>query len=555
MKTLVAIGFIFFLTQLYGQFSAFQEKQKVGIQYGSVQISKAKFDSISIEDPSVATAYRKDKIYYVRADGKVIARKKKGFAYPFKDGLAIVKRRSRKLYRQDFGAINDSGKLCINYTFNHFPNQYGVFLISHEDSYPRLMAPWKLIEYEPDSVHQSNDTLFVFDFTYKQVEFVNSRSKKRRYKSYHMPSMDIYSTTDGQLIAKDIYRIYHSAEYVVLENKEDFSQVFDEASQLVFEDYFDSLATYPTTFFCFHNHQKVQHLEVRKKTGELLKDSLVFVKNLDRERLIVLDDSLQYIMDRKGQRLSPLFTQLGEVSNGWRIVYNGYTYSYMNDNTYEMIGFNVPLIARKHSAGYRTDVGGVIRNRLGNFKKRFGNFGRALIGKKKKAIIRENPQTYYSGWIELLEKGFPMEHGHAVVCVNGYKRDSIYSDFVSAEGSSKRKYNIINFEGKLLNDQHYAQVKIVSNNRFLAKETFDWIILDSTGNKLSELEFDHFRPLNEQYILGAEHSFGPYAILDTNYNLLTKAVYKDVYLEDGKIKGKMSKYPHRIKEIKKLKFN
>jgi len=550
---LLTISFMIQL-HLFGQFTTYDGKKGMGLKYGNNQISSAKYDSIFLLDENIATAYKKEKTYYIRTDGKVIYKRNKNFAYPFKEGLAIVKRKSKKLYKQDFGAINDSGKLCIDYTFDHFPTQYGVFLIATEDDYPRLMSPWKRGIYEPDSIARSNDSLFVFELGYKGYSYINTRAKKKFYSSYSIPKMDIYNTQNAELLMKNIYRIYHAENYTIYEDTYDLSRIYDAHHLLVFKDYMDSLAVFEHTFFCFHEKDKVRHLEVRNKNGDVLRDSLVLVENLDNERCIVLEDTLQYVMNRNGEQLSPKFTQLGEVSEGWRLVFNGFTYSYMNDSTYEMIGFEVPLVAEKHSGGYRTNVGGVIRNRLGNIKKRFGNFGRSLVGIKKKEIIRENPQTYYAGWIELLEKGHPIQNNHTVVCVTGLKIDSNYTDFVYSSKYTKRRYNIMNLQGELLNDNEYREVKILSENRFIVKETFDWIILNEKGERLSDYEFDHFNPLNEEYILGAEHAFGPYAILDSNYNVLTKPIYKEVYIEDGKIKGKLDHYPYRIKDIKKLKF-
>ena len=87
---------------------------------------------------------------------------------------------------------------------------------------------------------------------------------------------------------KKIYRIYHAENYTIYEDTYDLSKVYDTNQQLVFEDYMDSLAVFEHTFFCFHEKDKVRHLEIRNKNGDVLKDSLVLVEVFSKSIVNVL---------------------------------------------------------------------------------------------------------------------------------------------------------------------------------------------------------------------------------------------------------------------------
>ncbi|MFT4600770.1 MAG: hypothetical protein ACI857_000947 [Arenicella sp.] len=516
-----------------GQFSSFEKESKTGLNYGEEIIVKAKYDSISTFDNEIATAYKKDSRYYFNQSGNKISKKKILYSNAFKNGFAILSNKKGK-----YGAINAKGKLVIPFDYSNQFEQFGVLMLAKNYSSYHVYGTSERILGYIDSAKVMDDWFITYDKTsiYTEYKKENVLGKVKTKSYYHHDYyFNIYDHLKGTLILDSIDRYYFENGISVHKRMDSSIYLLDSDRKVVASGDYSSVQINENTIFCLAESDSTSRMDLRSINGSLIKDDVAFVMNLDSGRFIFSSDSLQFIGDEYGKQLSPKLKGFGTEENGWRIVFDGLHYTYMNDSTYELLDFRLPVILRTVSTPDGGSGGWTLGRGFRNMKKRIGNFGRRFIGKKKKPLETGSYSHYYK------ENKVP---AHQFPIINGFLKiesstfDSINSTetYFEDDHNFRAKYNYINLKGKRVNDIHYRLVEPIINGRFLALDSDGWqVVSTASGENLNKEPFKDVGNDTCGYHIVRIGSYpSMYGLLDKNLNEVLPVKYDNLeYLDSA----------------------
>lgn len=549
---------------VFGQIETYENKEKLGLKVNNEIIYKAKADSILILDDTIATIYKKQKIYYVNLEGKKVFKRKITHGLAFHDGTAVVMNRKNK-----FGAINNKGDLIANYYYSQAPTYFGRLLVFESWSHKfDVYSPVERLMSYADSIRPLENWLIIYNhsnesYTYTEKRFL--RPDKTRTGKREVNHIVIYHIWQEELVAKDIKEIVELDQLIILKNENYQRSIYQRSGKLLYEKVYqiqqenpDFISfrheskrkllrksdaktiiegTYthfqfnPNTIYAYKDStEELDLMDIYSKEGELKQSDLYFIRNIERDRAIFAKDTLQFIGTEEGDQLSQFYVNIEGASENFRLVYKKGYYTYINDNTYAELNSQWPLLAYDYPAS----SGG--RRRGGFLRAIFtgiGNFGRALVGKPRKSIFSHSVGS--SGGIGLYFYGELFQEGFAKVCVSTFPDEQIKDEYVLIENQYDIRYNYIDTSGALLNSKKYIYCYPFVNGVAMVKEGKYYYGIDRKGNRIKGMKYLEFESIGAGYYQVKIGKY--YGLMSPAYKLLTKCKYWSIYGVDGTFYG------------------
>ncbi|MBD3639192.1 MAG: WG repeat-containing protein [Crocinitomicaceae bacterium] len=532
MRSLFIILTLYHFSAYSQGFESFNEADKFGIRYNNTPITKAKFDSLAFQDDSVATAYRKKRVYFLNTAGEKIYKTKIDRAETFSSGTAILKKKG------SYGAINRDGDIHVPIRSTRRPEKLGVMVAVEygEDfwTFYDLYGRFGLVERFADSIKFINGWVIVYtnttrNYHYKDKRFL--RKDKVVNGTLDYPAVSAYQGLTAKCMAYKALDCRVIEDYLVVQENNTTTVVHNHENGKIISGPFKEVIINKNTIYGLTDTIQFYHnLVIYSKTGTPLTDDLGLVAIIDNNRSIFEKDSLQFIGDEFGKPLSPFADGFGSLYNGLRIMYKNGRYTYMNDSTYELMPLSWPVIVQKVNTRHSTfNAGRFVGTKLKNFVRRIGNFGRILIGAKTKQLETYNWSTYFEENVEMVEYGRPFYNDYAIVCYYD-QADSNSSKPIMLSNKNDLRYNYVHTSGKLLNDNKYIKCREFRNGKAWVYDGY-WHIIDTTGIELPEMKFNQMKEdENGYFIVKQEFNYG---IVDPYMNLVVPCKYGYLKFKDN----------------------
>lgn len=521
IRILPILFFIMFFTFFcYGQVTTFEKNGKWGYSYDGDIVKKASFDSIVVGDSKIVTAYKNNKVSYYSISGDKTFSGKLPYTSAFVQGSGILQKKS------EYAIIDANGDFILGYTRCLTPKKYGqLIVVPYSNTWYRIVSPNGVLVNSCDSFLVEDHWLI----TYGKIEKMESVREKRLFGSKYVlekveyVAMNIFDINSNKVIAeealelKDFYglnqlvfydessTIYSKNDLVVekLSNLKYITpnffsgfQTTESGNRLNLYQLADLKLLISGDFqkYEFHNGlilgfkdttQAENEISLYDLNGTLLQHSLQFERLLADGRMVLKKDSLQYISDKFGQPLSQYYSFIGDETCGLRAVYNQFTYSYIDDKTYQKIGQDWPLIGR-----YRATYPSSSRRR--NFFEvtfhEVGNLGRSLINRPPVPWDLGNTANPNDILMEAEPDGF--YDGMSVVCLYNLNPTRTYSNLTMVVSDEDLRYNYIDTLGNLMNKESYLACFKFYNGRAFVKMGEFYYLIDKTGKKIPSFKFD-----------------------------------------------------------------
>lgn len=507
--------------QTYGQVTTFEKNGKWGFSYDSDIIKKASFDSIVVGDSKIVTAYKKNKVSYYSISGDKTFSGKLPYTSAFIQGSGILQKKS------EYAIIDANGDFILGYTRCLPPKKYGqLIVVNHSNVWIEVLSPMGVLASMCDSVNILNNWLIAYDQIEKTeiVKKLRLTGFKNVQDQVSYTVMKIFDVNSGKLIADEAFELadfhglnqltfYDESSSVYLKNN---SFGVEKLNNLTYHapNFFSGFQTTESGYrlnlyqladlkllisgdfqkYEFHNGlifgfkdttQAENEISLFDANGTLLQPSLQFERLLADGRMVLKKDSLHYISDKFGQPLSQYYSFIGDETCGLRAVYNQFTYSYIDDKTYQKIGQDWPLIGR-----YRATYPSSSRRR--NFFEvtfhEVGNFGRSLINRPP--VPWDLGNTANPNDILMVAEPDGFYNGMSVVCLYNLNPTRTYSSLTMVASDIDLRYNYIDTFGNLMNKETYLACFKFYNGRAFVKMGEFYYLIDKTGKKIPSFKFD-----------------------------------------------------------------
>ena len=351
MRLVIYIASLLFAASAAAQFTQAEEKGKVEFTHADKFVKKPKYDSLIFGDTGIVTAYKKDKVYYINTIGKVIHKGKFCRTNPFIKGPGILKNRRGK-----YGLMTANGEFLMEYSFTDKPIKYGQIVYVGGQFRNRLFNADKLLEKNLDTINTMGNWLVSTTITKeKYTRTINRRllpdKKEIAYRYHH--SHKLYNAEKGTLTMDDIssfetyannlliykatspFGIYAMTGANEIENLQEFkiidltyfSIIQDEKRGLYSTENLSPIIAGAYDLFLFKTNtiyalgdttNQFPALAIYDYTGKRIKTDLQYVSDLDENRFVFAQDSLQFIGTEFGEQLSGFHHGFGATQNGYR---------------------------------------------------------------------------------------------------------------------------------------------------------------------------------------------------------------------------------------------
>ncbi len=512
---------IYFTSFCRSQVTTFEKNGKWGYSYDGDIVKKASFDSIVVRDPKIVTAYKKNKVSYYSISGDKTFSGKMPYTSAFVQGSGILQKKS------EYAIIDANGDFIMGYTRCLKPKKYGqLIVVNHSNVWFEVLSPMGVLVSMCDSVNLINNWLIAYNQVLKTETVRKLRLTGIKNVQDQVPytAMKIFDVNLGKLIADEAFELtdFHGLNQLTFYDKSssvytknDTSKV-ENLNDLVYyaPDYLSGHQTHDSKTrlnlyqmpdlklvisgdfqkYEFHNGlifgfkdttQAENEISLYDLNGTLIRPSLQFVRLLADGRMVLKKDSLHYISDKFGQPLSQFYSFIGDETCGLRAVYNQFTYSYIDDKTYQKIGQDWPLIGR-----YRATYPSSSRRR--NFFEvtfhEVGNLGCSLINRPPVPWDLGNTANPNDILMEAEPDGF--YDGMSVVCLYNLNPTRTYSNLTMVTSDEDLRYNYIDASGNLMNKETYLACFKFYNGRAFVKMGEFYYLIDKTGKRIPSFKFD-----------------------------------------------------------------
>ncbi|TNE53965.1 MAG: hypothetical protein EP338_09405 [Bacteroidetes bacterium] len=497
---------------------------------GTTQFNPSRYDSIKQLDSNIRTAYKKQKVFYLNQLGKKMARGKLGSTLFSHGQGALVKR--RKIFVVDsLGSV--VSKYSDDYQFRQFQS---VLYISPKDN--DLGSDEQMSGRYPRSDKGIHRHLFIkgeelFENTIDTV-FLQRHLLMVRVKEHgSSPSVVPIHFADGEIIPGDFSLLERRDDLLLIHEKynKEFTTYFPnhdrwyndivsydsiEKNHLALRRKHETLllnaltaelllTTWKESTFDIRKHtifvlseagpKEHPHLRIHDLSGQLLADKLHYVRDLDSNRVVLQKDELMYISALNGKALSKSYRAIGEDTNGYRVVYEGSHYSFINDSTYEQVPFSYPVIAIRE--GDLPSKSNFLQELFRAFLK-LTTWPLAIINSGyREALYGDNSKD-----LVILEPSSGFHDGLARVCLIAPQHRADSASLIITSLDQLNAFNYVDIHGKLLNDQKY--LNCIPFRKGLAwvksKKKKGVFQIDTQGKRIGAKKYDDFEVVEHQFV-------------------------------------------------------
>lgn len=513
----------------FSQLSTYKKGAKEGVKIGEHIIAKAKYDEVIIKDDSVATAFKKKKMFYINSQGDFIYKGLKADSEVFEEGLGIVK--NKKGYFQLInrnGIVLAGGPLGIS-----SPTRYGDYVFFQNNLYSNS----GLIEKEIDSIAVQDNWLKVFltatVVTVKTKKINLFKKEKTKEYSYY-PYFNLFKLDEDKKLAGDVVKLAQHEGGIIIETADGFNHLYNQNGGLVefglsdlkninqtyasaikdsslilinksnmtveIRGNYTSYEVKPGVIWGKGKNGMRQSIDIYR--GSKLKVSgWNYIRDWDKERSVFKDSIGQFVAWNTGDIISKKYVNFDKPTGYFMLVQDSASYTWLDVDIFVEKPFHYPHIL--------ADVP-VRAERKTGFFSIIPNIMHAFFGPKREADLPTN--------LEIVDAGHQFYDGWAICQVNVPSKNEPFDSAVYIGKVKNLKYNYINTSNKRLNDKKYSDCFPFLNGKAWVKERSDYYLIDKSGKKSGGLHFQSVE-LDENGLFIVDN-FGSKGIVNSNYELV-----------------------------------
>ena len=529
----------------FTQFESFSSKDKVGLNFNGQIILKAKYDKISLKDDSVATAYKKTKIFYTNSKGDIIYKTKTGFGQEFESGIGVVQNK-----KGAFHLINRSGEMMQGTTVGTRRQPKRVLdIVEYGNAGNGIFNHTGLVPIVYDSVSAYNEWLIVHK-THKDPYTIKVKDDtkffgRRKVTRYNLTAyFDVYNSNATKLYSDKIVSMDVYGEYFILKKRDSSYSILTQSGknicrpfsqlQILSSNYISGFQD-SSTILINLKAEKIEiegnylRYELKDKAviaystdtdstslvdiysrGELVGQKLNLVRSINNQKLVIQDNSGFFISNDFGKKMAGPFTYVGEIKSNHILVCDTVNYMYISAETWKQLNFYYPLIEAKTYS--RT---GPPKDFIGSFF--YMVFGGWLSDGIDKIEIVDNGHDFYEGW--------------AICAINESSSNQPFLKRAYISSDEKLRYNYINPQNEKLNAKKYKDCFPIYNGKAWVKEKIKYFVIDITGKQSGSLEYDNVTLDPTGYFIVEKESLK--GIVSPDYKELLPCEYDQLHVKKG----------------------
>lgn len=541
MKLLLVFATLFACIVSNAQFETYTSGKKTGLKYNGQIILKPGKQEIYTPDPEIATVITKSSTLYVNSTGEIVYqfKNKNATGTVFMNGSAIVTTGEGRLANY-YGAINSKGEMYFpNQAYNK-PYQLGKIIYGEEFSQKVIYHPEKGKIMDVDSARYFHKLIFAHTHE-KEVHTGSFRRlffKHKRWNysySTNRKCISIIHPVTGEIFCENINNVCVLDTFLIATDVINNKYLFNQSGSPVFETTYADYVFNEESIFGLGTYQNGKYKLYRHDMqGNFIDSSLFFVGKLGDGRIIYANEEGQFIGDKNGKQLSPIFKGFGPAHNDWRLFYDGFSYGYMHDKTYYVRPWRIAVIVKE-----LTNSAALNWTTYNRFNDAYPivsakNIGQSIYGNYVQSDFQYDPETYFSqdiGNLKFIAAGEPFLEGLAIIAVGGLGYEERENDYIKMYTPGHLTYNFIDTNGRRLNQDEYKTIYPWKSNQALVENKSNWMVIGKNGQVINKYKYGRIIALNNGYFITSKYFNSDFGLLDPNYNLILKPTHGNLKFE------------------------
>jgi hypothetical protein len=595
MITLVSLLLVCLSGYAQGELEVVQKKKHWGVQQDSEWLIKPKYDSLVQADKVILTGYRKNKIFYLNAEGEQIHKNRINGTGEFEDGMGIVQDKKGK-----YAILDRTGKMLSEPTFLYgSPVRYGNFVfLKHRK--PGAYGDWEkngCIYRETGLIKAQIEAVSIY-----QNLLIAEESHERFSSTTERTYFDLES---GELLEEDVFAVKDTMGHFFMEKYDGKTTLYEKSTQkwvksldkieLLDSAYFISKKGQEKSLYLWKAHQLLirtncERFEFRPEViyavkkensgaglpveiydyqGSPLQRELVILHEFEDGRMLFQKNGLQYIGKENGDTLSIGYPRISPVAvNGFRIVSDASHYGYINDRTYQKLPMEYPILHAQKRSGSSGGGGGFFKAIASLVMVPIAVTAGVLLAipsrGKSMTMVRgilgnlggesSTPETSYEVMVPDVKQLF-ME-GYAIFCT--YEPSSPEAFNVIGDQSALT-YNYVDTAGKVLNAKKFGDCFPFQGGKAWVKDGRQWVQINKKGIRIGQDGFENLSRHDNGFFEGWNtytHTFliftnrySECVLFDQSNNRLHKGVFSKIELEGNVYYGTRGEKRIKIAEV------
>lgn len=597
MITLVSLLLVCLSVYAQGELEVVQKNKRWGVQQDGEWLIKPKYDSLVQADKVILTGYRKNKIFYLNAEGEKIHKDLIRGSGKFEDGMGVVQDKEGK-----YAILDRTGKMLSEPTFvSGSPVRYGRFVFWRErkinayvnsDKNGCLYRETGLLKKDLRSVSTFQNLLI---------------AEEHHDRITHPTERTYFDLESGEMLEEDVVAVKDTMGHFFLKKYDGKTTLYEKSTQkwvksldqieVLDSVYFISKKGQEKSLYLWNAHQLLirtncERFEFRPEViyavkkensgtglpveiydyqGNPLQRDLVILHEFEDGRMLFQKNGLQYIGKENGDTLSSSYPRISPVAvNGFRIVSDATHYGYINDRTYQKLPMAYPILyAQKRSESSGDGIGGFFKAiaslvmapivvtagvllaipSRGKSMTMVSSFLGSLGGETS------TPETNY----EVMVPGPPQVfiEGYAVYCTYQPPSPETFNLIVDKDAL---RYNYVDTAGTVLNTKKYQGCFSFQGGKAWVKESARWVQINKKGIRIGQDRFENlsrhrtgffegWNTYTNTFLLFFTNSYSECVLYDHNNNRLHKGVFSKIELEGNVYYGTRGEKRIKIAEV------
>jgi hypothetical protein len=502
----------------FGQLSTYTIKGKTGVKYDNKIVAKAKYDKVLLLDEDIATAFKKNKTYYIDSDGDVFYKGKTSETSTFEYGMGIIKGKKKMYHIIDVGgdqidqerySIQKPKRVggAVEFTGNPgaIYNDDGSFFARHDSVV--LMDNWLLV-YTTEEVKRYTKIRKLFriktEIEIIQVPSATVFSKNGYYKYANqvseidsMRGLRVLTTIDsnqhlftefGELVAENLRNIEPFEEnYIIGDHKSGKTLVNTSEKKLYIKGAYEKFEVKENIIFAFSTFNNKEKVVDIYSGDSLVQSDWKFIEEWDELSSVFSDSTGKFVAWNNGDKRSRSYVNFNEPTGYYMMVKDSASYTWLDVDIFAEREFHYPFLTGDYTRRKGPGPGFVDKLFYMSFL--------GWIGDKDTTtrIIIDSGNEFHDGW--------------AIVPTNAKSAKKPFLEPVFIGDSKNIRYNFINIQNKRLNDKKYEDCLSFSDGRAWVKEKGMYHQIDQSGKKVGKLRFKYVRRDENGYFIVGKTTF------------------------------------------------
>lgn len=580
-----------------GDGSIVRKGKKWGLKEGEEWVLKPRYDSIVQADSLILIAYRKKRICYLTQEGLEIYEDRRLASGPFMEGMGVVQDRDSM-----FMILNRKGE-CISRPSLLMapPARFGkfVFLKKHD---PAIRYANQCL-YRADGLVQE----YIKSLSPSEGFLISNMSVLRTNRRSDL--MAVFQPETGEVLERDINKMVDVMGHLLLRKVDGHTTLYEKRSkqwirglddvEVLDSTYFISKKGREQSLYLWKDHRFLlraacERIEFRPDyiyavvredslqpkvvsvfdyTGRMVKDSLMIRLALEDGRYLLEHKGMQYIGKENGDALSGYYERISPIAvNGYRIVSNATTYSYINDRTYQKLPVELGIVyQRSESRSSGSSGGGFFESLVKIIALPAVVVAGAVLalptgGKSIKMIGDFLGSSSSSSSISTGPSYSVLIPGPEQVFVEGM---AIYSHYQANPGGMNSNipamesltYNYIDTTGATLNAKKYRGCFPFQGGKAWVREAEHWLQIDKRGKNVGTEKFESIKRYENGFtevwnsyttrqLIFFSHTYHECVLFDPQNKRVHKGTFSSIALEGNAYYGYRGETKIKLAEVK-----